>query len=240
MKKYAVGLFLTGIMLISSSCVYIYENSISGDGNVITEKRTVDDFHGIHAASGLKVYVNFGEMSNEIEIEADENLQEYIITKVENGVLIIKSKRNIRNATKKRIYVQAGEIEALEASSAANLVGENLLEAEDLEVEVSSAGNLSVIVEAETIDLEASSSGHAVIEGIADKMYAEVSSAGSLDAYELELRDCDIEVSSAGNARIFVTGELRAEASSAGNVRYRGNPERKDIRKSSAGSISGD
>ncbi|MGC9343739.1 MAG: GIN domain-containing protein, partial [Bacteroidales bacterium] len=86
-------------VLLFTSCVGWMDEGITGNGNVESEIREVGNFHGIEAASGLNVFVEFGEMSNDIEVVADENLLEYIITEVDDGMLKIKSRKNIRRAS---------------------------------------------------------------------------------------------------------------------------------------------
>lgn len=239
MKKSFILLVGMAVGILTQSCVYVWENSISGNGNVRSETRRVDDFHGIEAAAGLKVYVTFGEMMNEVEVEADENLHEYIETEVIGGILKIRTRKGIRNAKARNIYVNAGKIDHLEASSAAHLLCENILDTRAIEIDVSSAADLELHVEADRIEINVSSSGNARIEGRAYEMYAEVSSAGTLRASDLEVKDCVVEASSAGNARVFVTEKLEAGASSAGHISYRGSPNTKQIRKTSAGTVSG-
>ncbi len=222
-----------------TSCID-FNNSVTGSGNVITEYHEVGDFHGIEAGAGLNVYVEFGEMSNEVEVIADENLHEYIKVEVINGILKITSRRNIRKASSKDVFVQAGTIDELEVSSAADFIGENLLIARDIDIEVSSAADLELELEAETARIEVSSSGSVYIRGRAQRLLADVSSAGDLDASDFIVEEADVEASSAADARVHVTEKIRAEASSAGSVRYKGNPKERNTETSSAGSVSGD
>jgi hypothetical protein len=215
-------------------------NSITGNGNVESEIREIDSFHAIEASSGLKVFVEFGEMSSELEVVADENLLEYISTEVDNGVLKIKSQRNIRRAASKDVFVKAGEIDKINVSSAADIIGENLLYTDKLRIGVSSAGDLELELQADDIRVEVSSSGSATLRGDARQLFVNASSAGNLNAFDLIVEHADVNVSSAADAKVHATKSIDADASSAGNVRYRGNPESKNISSSSAGSISGD
>jgi len=224
--------------LLFPSCIGYVGNSITGNGNVTTEYREVGSFHGIEASAGLKVFVIFGEMRGEVEVVADENLHEHIIVEVDNEILKIRSRRNIRNASSKDIFVKAGEIDELEVSSAARLIGENVLITDNIDIEVSSAAELDLNLEANSIHIEVSSSGSANMEGSVFKLIADVSSAGDLDAYQLIAEEGNIEASSAADAKVHITGKLKAAASSAGSIRYEGNPGLKETDSSSAGSIS--
>ena len=68
-------------------------------------------------------------------------------------------------------------------------------------------------------------------------MEASTSSAGDIKAYELTVKEADIKASSAGDVKITVTDRLYARASSAGDIYFRGNPEKVDARSSSAGDV---
>lgn len=239
MRKKIFFPLLSLVILLHTSCID-FDNGVSGNGNVTTEYHEVEDFHGIEAAAGLNVYVEFGDMSNEVEVIADENLHDYIRVEVYNGILKITSRKNIRRASSKDVFVQAGMIDELEVSSAADFIGENLLITDDIDIEVSSAADLDLELEAETARIEVSSSGSADIKGSAKRLFADVSSAGDLNASDFIVEEADVEASSAADARVHVTDKIRAEASSAGSVRYTGNPKERNTESSSAGSVSGD
>ncbi len=239
MKTKIIFSAILSSFLLMTSCIGYMDNSITGNGDVQTEIREVGNFEGIEAASGLNVFVEFGEFSPDVEVIADENLLEYIIAEVDDGILKIKSRKNIRRAESRDIFVKAGDINSIEVSSAADFIGENLLVADDLDIEVSSAADLELEVEADEITIEVSSSGSAKLKGETRRLIAEVSSAADLSAYELIAEEGNIEASSAADARVHVTKKLRAEASSAGSVKYEGDPEERNTESSSAGSVSG-
>ena len=74
------------------------------------------------------------------------------------------------------------------------------------------------------------------INGHTESLEAEVSSAAKLRAFDLIADQVDIDVSSAGLAEVNANNKLMAEASSAGRVVYKGEPE-VSSEVSSAGSV---
>jgi len=64
-----------------------------------------------------------------------------------------------------------------------------------------------------------------------------LSSAGDLNAFDLVAAKVDVDVSSAGDARVHATEEISMNASSAGNIYYRGDARVIHSRSSSAGDI---
>lgn len=237
MKRNVIGIIGLLLILLLGSCINIFQNSITGNGNVVSEMRQVPSFNEIKASAGLNVYVQFGEERSEIEVVADENLLEVIKTEVSKGELKIYTRHNIRKSKSKDIFIYAGRIDGLDVSSAASIIGENILDSDDLDLDASSAGELHLEVDCSMIEIDISSSAEATLTGHAIRLDAELSSAASLDARDLQVEECEIDVSSAADASINVTKVLEANASSAGNIRFTGNPAERKINTSSAGSV---
>jgi hypothetical protein len=64
-----------------------------------------------------------------------------------------------------------------------------------------------------------------------------VSSAGDVDTYRLESETAVVNASSGAEAKISVSKDLDAHASSGADIRYRGNPSRTNTHSSSGGSV---
>lgn len=222
---------------ILGGCVVNFPDSVSGDGNVVTEQRNVDGFTGIRVSSGIDVYLTQGDHT-EVIVEADQNLQELIITEVSGSVLNVRSEKNIRMAEAKEVHVTCPVVQLIEISSAGDLNGENMIRTDNLDIDMSSAGDLHLEVEANDISVDISSAGNVYLKGKAERLRADLSSAGDLDAYDLVAASADITVSSAGNAKVYVTDEASFRSSSAGDINYRGEPRILEMHSSSAGSIN--
>ena len=234
-----VAILITVLLLTLPSCIIDgWDQGISGNGKVVEEIRDLDGFTGVKVSSGIDVYLSQGS-SFEVKVEADENLHEVILTELEGKILVIKTERvNIRKAKSKKVHVTLPELTALKISSAGDLVGQTPFNCEDLRVSISSAGDLSLEVEAKRIDLDISSSGDASISGTADEFNVDLSSAGDLSAFDLIAGKVDVDVSSAGDARVHATDEISMNASSAGNIYYKGDARVVHSQSSSAGNIS--
>ena len=209
---------------------------VTGSGKVVSEDRKAGYFNAVKVSSGIDVYLTQGQKES-IKVEADDNLHEYIVTEIKDNTLKVYSEANIRKAEAKKVYVTIKDVEKLSASSAGDLFGETLIKTDELSLSVSSAGDIKIKVEVNKLKCRISSSGDIKIEGVADELEADLSSAGDLKAYDLKTRIADVSVSSAGDAMITVTEELRARASSAGDIYYQGNPKQVDAHSSSAGGI---
>jgi len=236
MKKIA---FLATVLLMGlSSCVITgWDQGISGNGHVVEESRDISGFTGVHISSGIDVQISQGD-DFEVIVEADENLQDVIVTETSGRMLVVKTEHvNIRNARSKKVHVTLPELTELKISSAGDCVGQTPFDCDNLMISISSAGDLTLEVDAREIGIDISSSGDCRIAGSADILDARLSSAGDLNAFDLVAGKVDVDVSSAGDARVNATDEITMNASSAGNIYYRGGAKIIRSHSSSAGDI---
>ena len=224
------------VMVISCSVVGQTRKTVHGNHSVTKSEREVGSFTGVKASSGIDVYLRQGD-AEAVSVEADENLHEYILTEVKGNVLHVYTDINIRDAKQKRVYVTMKDIISVATSSAADIYGESPVKSDELELSASSAGDIKLEIFARELKVNISSSGDMTLKGETDELEADLSSAGDLNAYELKAREADISVSSAGDADVYVTEKLKAHASSAGDINYKGDPDSVDAHSSSAGGI---
>ncbi len=230
-------LFILTCILLLSGCVINLQDTITGNGNVTRQTRDIPEFTGIRVGGGIDVYLTQGDQIH-VEVEADENLQEWIRTEVNSSVLNIYTDKSIRLAKTKKVHVTCKSLDRIDISSAGDVNGMTPFKVDKLDITLSSAGDLNFETEASEISVSISSAGNANLKGKTGILKVELSSAGDLNAYDLESGKCDVSVSSAGNARIFVTEEASFRSSSAGSINYKGEPRIKEIHTSSAGSVN--
>jgi len=229
---------LMAILAVTVSAEAQLRKTVYARGEVTTEDRQAGSFNSVNVSTGITVYLSQGDKES-IRVEADENLHEYIVTEIRGGVLNIYSEFNIRNAKSRKVYVTIKEVKSLKTSSAGDIKGQTPFTADMLTLATSSAGDINLEVRANEVRATTNSSGDITLKGSADKLTADLSSAGDLNAFDFTVREADITASSAGDATITVTETLKARASSAGDIHYRGKPKNVDAHSSSAGSIRG-
>jgi len=231
------------LIIIAACSVFLLERcyfqgleSVSGNGVVIETERNVPAFRGITVASGIDVFITQGNETG-IKIVADENLHDIIETDVSGGMLRVTSLKNIRYARTKEVYVIYEKLNELRVSSAGNIIGENTINAKNLDIRITSAGDIELSLDAEYINVHISSSGDARLFGKVNVLEASLSSAGDLHAFDLESETCRVKVSSSGTARVYATKELDMSASSSGDIIYRGDARIINMNTSSSGDI---
>ena len=230
--------FVFLMTVVCTSCVIEAFNGIKGDRNVVTENRKItEDFTAIRTSTGLDVNIT-QENQNAVIVEADENLQNLIVTEVENGVLKIYSEKNIWSAKSKKIHVSIKTLNSLKASSGSDVRTVKKIQSEEISIGASSGASVRMTVVANSIATNTSSGATIRVSGSADNHAAIASSGSSIKAYDLISKNVIVNVSSGANIDIHASEKIEARASSGGDIDYKGTPKKVLRRSSSGGSIS--
>jgi hypothetical protein len=223
MKKSIVGLFLiVAIPLWAQQ----------------TETRSLSSFKGIKVSQAIDAYLKKGDKES-VRVEVTGGSLSDVITEVEGSSLRIRMRdsHNFWSKANVKVYVTYVNLEKISASSASSVFSDGVIKTGNIDIAVSSAANVELSLDANSVMVDTSSAGEVVLEGKSPKLEVEVSSAGDVDAYKLESETVVVKVSSGGEAKLSVSKDLEANASSGGDIRYRGNPSRTNTNSSSGGSV---
>lgn len=233
-----IKIILAVVLIASlSSCQFDFHTGVNGNGNVVTEERSVtSDFTEVKGSTGLDVYLTEGT-ENKIVVEADENLMKLIETNISNGKLTIRSSKNIGRSKAKKIHVTFVRLDNIEASSGADVIGNSMIRSEVLKLDCSSGADIEVEVFANELYAETSSGADIEVSGKTNIFYASASSGSDLDAKKLQAITCNAKASSGADITVTVNENLDAKASSGGDIRYYGNPDLANEKQSRSGSI---
>ena len=202
-----------------------------------SETRNIGSFSGVKVTEGIDVYLKRGDKES-VRVEVTGTSLNNVITEVSGSYLRVHMRDgNYHGNVHAKVYVTYVKVDKLSASSAGSIFSEGTIQASDLEVSASSAGSIEITLDASGVNASASSAGEIELQGKTKSLDIDASSAGQIDAYDLEAQKVTAEASSAGSLKINVTNELVARASSGGNIRYHGNPDKFVTDSSSGGSV---
>ncbi|MDN3724108.1 head GIN domain-containing protein [Aequorivita sp. SDUM287046] len=235
--KTKIYLLAASAAIVLSACHLNIKTGEKGNGKVVTQEREVTaDFNEVRGSAGLDVYLTQGN-ENKIVVEADENLLQFIETDIENGKLHVTTSENIGKSKSKKVYVTFKELEAVEASSGADVTGNSVIKSQKLMLKSSSGGELEVEIFAQEVSARTSSGAELQVSGKATSLHADASSGSELDAKELLVLNCNAEASSGAQVTVNVQEKLETNASSGGEINYYGNPISVNSNKSHSGSV---
>jgi hypothetical protein len=210
---------------------------VTGSKNVTSESRTfTENFTGVKVSHGIDV-----KLTQEDEVkftaEMDDNLHELLITEVEDGVLKIYFKENVRTRKASTVYLSFPVIDKIKTSSGAEVKGQNKLKVEELAVDCSSGSEVNIHVDAKQLILESSSGSEIEVEGVSEILQADSSSGSKIEADKLKAKIVNAEASSGADIDVFASESITAKASSGASIDCDGDPKEKSIKKSSGGHV---
>jgi len=224
MKTKLLSLTLLSFSLFLFSCD-IYDTEVVPNGKITTMQATFTDYKAIEASSAFSVYLVFSDTEESIEIEANENLHQYIDVKKENGTLKIGIENNVQirgNATLKA-YIITKQVEGYSASGASRFIVENEIHAENVNIYLSGASTFDGEINSNRCYANLSGASSMNILGFADDFELDASGASVIRDYGFEANHLKAELSGASNAYLTVDNEIEIEASGASSLRYKGD-----------------
>ena len=213
-------------------------DGIDGSGNVVTEKRNIETpFTKIQASTGVEVILEQGSPT-EVEVEVDDNLMKYIVTRVENGTLIVKIDGNINTMESAIVRVKTKTIEGLESSSGASIKTINKLSGTSVALKTSSGSTIQADLEYEKVSCESSSGSEIKVSGKALALDTKSSSGSEIDAKDLAANEIFAQSTSGSNTTVNPIVLLNAKASSGSSIDYIKEPKKVIKEETSGGSVS--
>lgn len=229
---------LVFVFIFATSCEFNFSiESIAGNGNVIQDDRLfTEKIDVVKASNGLEVLLLVSDIQL-VSVEADENLQDHIITELIDGTLYVKTDKNIRSAKSKKVTISFIDLKGIHASSGASVKSLSDMLSEDLHLKASSGSQLDINLFAKALTVESSSGSNISLRGQAQHFNSKASSGSSINAKDLEAIFCTSKASSGSDITLHAKRTLEAKASSGGNIKYYGEPEVVNQNKSSSGSV---
>ncbi|UKN01075.1 DUF2807 domain-containing protein [Paracrocinitomix mangrovi] len=199
-----------------------------GNGDIITETRTVNNFSQIELASQGTVYVTQSSDYN-VKVEASSNLMEILETKVVGSKLIIETKKGkcIKGNEEINYYISAPEISALIISGSGNILAEDGINANNMKFTISGSGDITAN-NLDVNDVKATISGSGSIyahsTNTVETSDLTISGSGNIDMYEMPTKDVDCNISGSGSCYVNAIETLKVNISGSGDVVYIGQP----------------
>ncbi|UCC81164.1 MAG: DUF2807 domain-containing protein [Candidatus Zixiibacteriota bacterium] len=221
---------LAGVLFIVSACsdnhnVNAPSHTIYGSGDLVSESRPLPHFNSIVVNTVAYVGITRGD-GQEVVVTADDNIVEYISTRVSDGALYISVYGGVSLSDYTLEFdITVTDLEAVIVNSVATIEGNGSFDCDYLVFEMNSVGNINVDINAVEVYSINNSVGTIELSGAASRHNAAVSSVGSNRAYDLETDTTFVVVSSVGNAYVKANAYLHATINSIGSIYYRGYPE---------------
>ncbi|MEG1611943.1 MAG: DUF2807 domain-containing protein [Alistipes sp.] len=251
---------ITGSLVCCANGVLtqIQRERLKGSGNLVTRDISLATFDCVEASRGVKVVLIAGSASQQASLEADDNVIDLVVARVEQGKLKVSLDSKLQSFSNIHVTLvvptegkisQIGTSSGAQVESAVTLTGDVLkLDASSgsmievtahvtqCEVDASSGAEIVAQMSATTCDVDASSGAEIQLSGSAHDGTMEGSSGAEINAKQLTMSNCTATASSGAEVAVQCSAQLDASASSAASICYNGDCK-VTARKSSGGEI---
>jgi hypothetical protein len=232
-KTLIIGLIIFNFF----SCQNSHSQFIKGSGNVIKTDRPVSSFQVVEVQDGIDLYITQNN-SESLQVEADENLHQYIKTEIEQGVLKIYLSKIIWKSQVIKVHLSIKNITGLSASGGSDVESIGVLNLEELSVICSGGSDAKLNVNVDKLKFKASGGSDGYLSGTAKSFLGKASGGSDILAFDLNAVDCYVEVNGGSDAEVNVSGILNASGSGGSDISYKGTPSSIDSNMSGGSDLN--
>lgn len=264
MKKTTMILVSCAFMALTACEIDINDgDTIQGSGKIKTENRTASTFNAVENESPFNVLIT-ATGDNAIEVEADENIIDQVVTLVENNTLIIrtKSRSKLRFSSRKTPVVinvkmpnlvklhnsGSGDVEMIQLHNdnlevqndgSGDIIAKGV--SKDLSVRGNGSGDINMRqLKAHQVDIEINGSGDVEIANIDESINVSINGSGDFIANKINTKEAKLSITGSGDMMLEgTTNNLKVEVHGSGNLDgTRLQADNLEIRNSSSGDIN--
>jgi hypothetical protein len=241
MKKLIPNLsaaILTVLFGMMTSCVTSQSfMNIRGTGPSITKDFKVSGFHGIDVSHGFDVILVQGNTEG-LTLTVQENLLEYIIVTVDQGVLRIYSDKNINSTQPMKARITFKDINKLNVSGGGDVTSETALNLQKMDIDMSGGGDVTFVLNADELKCGISGGGDLKIDGNIKNYDLDLSGGGDVTSVINTTSDMECRVSGGGDVKIISKGkttDAKIDMSGGGDLTMELNTEKLNCSLSGGG-----
>lgn len=231
--------FLGAIMAVAfvfSSC----KKAIKPADDITVETRQLSGYTKLDVSDAMEVEVTFGQQE-EVIVEANSNLHQYILTDVVNGVLKIRLKNNVRikSGSEIKVYVSATSIDKVIIDGASRVEFMNDVTTTNFDLDVDGASRFQGGIYTDDIKVNAEGASKVEMWGSSDTAKIKASGASNIGDFAFVINAyLDIDLSGASKAEFTVDGTMDIDVSGASRFNYMGNGVINELDISGASSVN--
>jgi len=233
MKSFPSTLLLLALLaLVFSSC------QREDPGPLQDDQRSygLSGFTNLDLGSAFRVNVRQGATFS-VQAKGDRRNLEDLDVWVSNGTLRAKYRSNRNRQYETELDLVMPLLLSADFSGAVNATVRDFSSTGDFSLNVSGASKADVDVRSKYADVKASGASQVVLRGAYTLLEIEASGASLVKAFDAPAEVGDVNASGASSIRVAVSQRLKAVATGASNVTYRGNPAVLDSRPSGGSTI---
>ena len=247
MKRQALIVWLVSAAVVASSLACTVSGmelgGVRGSGHVVEEVREVSAFTGVELATWGNLTIEVGE-KEELRIQAEDNVIEYLEARVDGDMLEIKTRPGIALMSVEPVnfFLTVKELDTIVVSGSGDVRGPDL-EADRIEVAIYGSGDVELgDLDADAVELKVIGSGDMDVTGVrAREQSINISGSGDVDVGTVQADSVDVRIPGSGELDVFAgeVGEQSVAISGSGDYRAEGmESSQAQVRINGSGSVT--
>lgn len=217
--------------LLASGC------GINGNGNIISEVRSVREFEGVELSVSVDTYLEVSDIYA-VTITCDSNLVSRINTTVNDRVLEIDTSRWIDAGSECFFTVEAPYFDRLVVNGSGDLQYDAAAPVESIYARVNGSGDLGITgIDSDHVSSAVAGSGTISLSGTTHTMKARTDGSGDIWARELLAKSVDAATHGSGDIEVYASIEVVASTHGSGDITVYGAPASTDVSTEGSGDV---
>ncbi len=222
-------------LIVTNGFAQSKNNYIKLSDNITTETKNFTGFNKIDVSEDFEVYLRFSDKAEKVEIEANENLHDFIqVEKIGKTLKIYTKSYSTRNSgAKERLvaYITTKQLTEIKGDEDVVFVLKEKLKTDQLTINLDEDSTLEGHIEVQNLIVVLDEDSTIDIEGSAQTMEIESNEDSMCKGFDFVVGDLVIELNGDSEAKLTVNGniDLRARGDSYFHYRGDGNFTRKRL-----------
>jgi len=210
------------LALVLFSCE---KETITASGDITTKDYEFSGYTSLEVNDNFKVYLSFSDTEENLRVQANDNLHDYIMVSKESNKLIVKldNVRRIKGKETLNVFITTKNINHFVIKGNTKLELEDTLETANVKLNLSGNSSITGRIVANKLDLISSGNCLMDFSGRVKNMDVELSGNCELTDYDLSVETLKIDLSGNSNSYLSVSNSISIDASGNSVLSYKGN-----------------
>jgi hypothetical protein len=219
------GIFAIVIALVFIACD---NDTIVGEGPIVTEEISIENFRGIETYGDDNVHVSYGE-TQKVTVTGYQNIIDNLETDVQNGIWEIELKNGNYKNSQLTINIVMPLLNVIELQGSGSIEISDFESDTNVAVNLYGSGNITLNSNIGCENLTINMEGSGVIYAMGNfqdliNLTIDMDGSGTYSGFSNSSVNCYIDISGSSTCNVTVETILAVKISGSGVVNYKGNP----------------
>ncbi len=223
MKNKAIAFICVMLSFLTFATVNTYAQNIKGNGKIKTDIRQVTGFNRVVVQGQVELYLS-QETTENVKIEAEENLIELFQTLVNDNTLYVIVPNNIKKSNKLTITIAFKELKNIILLNEVSLKTDRAVNFDEVEIICGGSSKMDFEYKASKSNVKVIDGGSVFLRGYSEELTIEAHDDAEINAFDLQSDNCNVVGSGYSEISVNAKKKLAITLSGSSNLFFMGEP----------------